>query len=347
MTGRGGKRMFGKSKGKVLSVLLVVLMMLLTLTGCGKDTATSKKETAKTAFKPEKPITAIVPASPGGATDLLARAVEKVWSKYCPQPIQIVNKGGGGGVEGAVAVKTAKPDGYTLIIGMGGGHDIVAPHLQNIEYKYTDLTPVARLSVNSVVILVPADSPFNSVKDVVEWAKRENKPVTASVSQKAGAHDLTAQAFGKKAGITVTPIPHSGGAQAITTLLGGQTVIGTGHPAEVITHLKSGKLKPIGIALPERDPALPNVPTLKEQGIDVYTWGSVKGVGLPKNTSKEIVDYYADVFKKIADDPEFKKACEDMMQPAQYQNPEEFAKFLKQVTDDYGTLIKSLGIEKQ
>lgn len=338
--------MFGKEKGKALSIILVVLMMALAMAGCGKDNA-KKSDAPKAAFKPEKPITAVVPAAPGGATDLLARAVEKVWSKYCPQPIQIVNKGGGGGVEGAIAVKTAKPDGYTIEIGMGGGHDIVAPHLQNIEYKYTDLTPVARLSVNSVVILVPADSPFNSVKDVVDWAKRENKPVTASVSQKAGAHDLTAQAFGKKAGITVTCIPHAGGGQSITTLLGGQTMIGTGHPAEVITHLKSGKLKPIGIALPERDPALPNVPTLKEQGIDVYTWGSVKGVGLPKNAPKEVVDYYADLFKKICDDPDFKKACEDMLQPAQYQNPEEFAKFLKQVTDDYGTLIKSLGIEKQ
>lgn len=338
--------MLGKNKGKVLAIVMAVLMLALTLTGCGKDNA-KKDQPAKEAFKPTKPIAVIVPASPGGATDLLARAVEKVWSKYCPQPIQIINKGGGGGVEGAVAVKSAKPDGYTMIIGMGGGHDIVMPHLQNVEYKYTDLTPVARLSVNSVAILVPADSPFKSVKDIVEWAKRENKPVTAAVSQKAGAHDLTAQALGKMAGITVTCIPHSGGGQSITTLLGGQTMIGTGHPAEVIGHLKSGKLRPIGIALPERDPALPDVPTFKEQGIDLYTWGSVKGVGLPKNTPKEIVDYYADIFKKICDDPEFKKACQDMLQPAQYQGPEEFAKFLKQVTDDYGTLIQKLGIQKQ
>ncbi|MDU4961964.1 MAG: tripartite tricarboxylate transporter substrate binding protein [Sporomusaceae bacterium] len=336
--------MLGKSKGKIVLALLLVFVMVLT--GCSKDTA-QKAEPAKAAFKPEKPITVIVPGGPGGATDLLARAVEKVWSKYCPQPMQIVNKGGGGGVEGAVAVKTAKPDGYTIIIGMGGGHDIVAPHLQTIEYKYTDLTPVARLSINSVVILAQGDSPFNSVKDVVDWAKRETKPVTIAVSQKAAAQDLTAQAFGKKAGINVTPIPHSGGAQAIITLLGGQTMLGTGHPAEIITHLKSGRLKPLGIALPERDPALPNIPTLKEQGVDIYTWGSVKGVGLPKNAPKEIVDYYADVFKKVAEDSEFKKVCQDMLQPAQYQNPEEFAKFLKQVTDDYGTLIKSLGIEKQ
>lgn len=338
--------MFARSKGKILAILMVALMVTLALAGCGKETA-QKADKAKEGFKPTKPITVVVPASPGGATDLLARAVEKVWSKYCPQPMQIVNKGGGGGVEGAVAVKNAKPDGYTLEIGMGGGHDIVAPHLQNIEYKYTDLTPVCRLSVNSVAILVPADSPFNSVKDIVDWAKRENKPVTAAVSQKAGAHDLAVQALGKIAGITVTPIPHSGGAQAITTLLGGQTMIGTGHPAEIIAQLKSGKLKPIGIALPERDPALPDVPTFKEQGIDLYTWGSVKGVGLPKGVSKEVVDYYADLFKKIADDPDFKKACQDMLQPAVYQGPDEFAAFLKQVTDDYGKLIQSLGIQKQ
>lgn len=337
--------MLGKSKGKVLAMAVVASILTFALAGCGQDA--KKADKAKEDFKPTKPITVIVPAGPGGATDLLARAVEKVWSKYCPQPMQIVNKGGGGGVEGAVAVKTAKPDGYTLEIGIGGGHDIVMPHLQNVEYKYTDLIPVARLSINSVVILVPKDSPFNSVKDIVEWAKRENKPVTAAVSQKAGAHDLAAQAMGKMAGINVTCIPHTGGAQAITTLLGGQTMIGTGHPAEVINQLKAGKLKPIGIALPERDPALPDVPTFKEQGINLHTWGSVKGVALPKNTPKEIVDYYADVFKKISEDPDFKKATQDMLQPVQYQGPEEFAKFLKQATDDYGALIKQLGIQKQ
>lgn len=337
--------MFRKNKWQVILSVVMVMTLLAALSGCGK--APEKKEAAKV-FKPEKPITMVVPMAAGGSTDMLARTVEKVWSKYSPQPLQIVNKAGGGGIEGATFVSRAKPDGYTLIMGYGSGHDLVMPHIQKIEYEpFRDLVPVARMSIHTVVVLVPQDSQFNSMKEVVEWAKKENKPVTAAVSVKAGAVDLVMRGVGKAAGINVTPIPHAGGSQAITSLVGGQTMIGGGHPAEVLAQLKAKRLKAIGIATPDRDPALPDVPTLKEQGINFHTWGSVKGVAAPKGTPKEIVDYYADVLKKVSEDPEFKKAMTDMMQPIQYQGPEEFGKFMRQASDDYLKLVKELGLDKQ
>lgn len=328
---------------------IMVLISMIVLAGCGKTPAAdSKKTPEKAAFKPEKAVTIVVPMAAGGSTDMLARAVEKVWSKYCPQPLQIVNKPGGGGIEGATFVSRAKPDGYTLTLGYGSGHDLVMPHLQKIEYDpFTALVPIARLSMHSVVVLVPEKSPFKTLKDVVDWAKKENKPVTASVSVTAGAVDLVMRGIGKSTGITVTPIPHSGGSQSLTTLVGGQTAIGGGHPAEVISQLKAGRVRAIGIATPERDPALPDVPTLKEQGINFYTWGSVKGIAAPKGTSKEIVDYYSDLFKKITDDAEFKKIMADMLQPVQYQNATEFAAFMKSASGDYSKLINELGLVKK
>jgi tripartite-type tricarboxylate transporter receptor subunit TctC len=286
--------------------------------------------------------------APGGSTDMLARAVEKVWSKHSPQPLQVVNKPGGGGVEGATFTSRAKPDGYTLTLGYGSGHDLVMPHIQKVEYvPFRDLVPVARLSIHSVVVLVPEKSPFNSMKDVIDWAKKENKPVTASVSVTAGAVDLVMRGIGKAANITVTPIPHAGGNQALTTLMGEQTLIGGGHPAEIIPQMKSNRVRAIAIATPDRDPALPNVPTLKEQGINFYTWGSVKGIAAPKGTPPEIVAYYSDMFKKLTEDPEFKKIMADMVQPIQYQNSTDFAAFMKQGYDDYGKLIKELGLDKK
>ncbi|MCX7780417.1 MAG: tripartite tricarboxylate transporter substrate binding protein [Negativicutes bacterium] len=336
--------MFQKGKWKVVVSVLLVLSLVAVLAGCGK---TEKKEAPK-AFKPEKPITMVVPMAAGGSTDMLARAVEKVWSKYSPQPLQIVNKPGGGGIEGSVFVSRAKPDGYTLIMGYGSGHDLVMPHIQKVEYDpFRDLTPVARLSIHTVAVLVPENSQFKSVKDVIDWAKKENKPVTASVSVKAGAVDLVMRGIGKAANINVTPIPHAGGAQSITSLVGGQMMIGGGHPAEVISQIKANRVRAIGIATPERDPAMPDVPTLREQGINFHTWGSVKGVAAPKGTPKEIVDYYADVLKKVAEDPDFKKAMADMYQPIMYQGPEEFGKFMHQASDDYAKLVKELGLDKQ
>ena len=337
--------MLRSKKWQVLSLMLV-LSLVFVLAGCGGD---KKAEAPKAAaFKPDKPVTMIVPMAAGGSTDMLARAVEKVWSKYCPQPLQIVNKPGGGGIEGAAFAGRAKPDGYTLLMGVGSGHDIVMPHIQPVEYNvFKDVTIISRLSVHTVAVLVPENSPFNSMKDVIEWAKNENKPVTAAVSVKAGAVDLVMRGIGKSAGINVTPIPHAGGAQAMTTLVGAQTMMGGSHPGEAIAQLKANRVKAIGIATPDRDPVLPNVPTLREQGINFHTWGSIKGVGAPKGTSKEIVDYYADVLKKVSEDPDFKKAMADMLQPVMYLGPADFEKNLKQASDDYAKLIKELELDKK
>ncbi|MDF2522466.1 MAG: hypothetical protein K0R31_107 [Clostridiales bacterium] len=288
------------------------------------------------------------PVKAGGATDMLARQVEKVWSKYVPQPIQIVNKGAGGGVDGAVSVARSKPDGYTIEIGYGGGQDSAMPWLQKIEYDpFKDLVPVARLSVHSVAVCVPENSQFKSVKEIVDWAKKEKKPVTAAVSLAAGTVDLAMQGIGKYTGIQVTSIPHAGGAQSITTLIGGQTTMGGGHPAEIAPHLKSGKLKAIAIATPDRDPVLPDIPTLKEQGINFGMWGSIKGVAVPVGTPQEIMDYYADLFKKICDDPEFQSGMKNILEPVQYQNQKEFTAWFKSAFEDYGKLVKDLGLEKK
>lgn len=300
---------------------------------------------AQDAF-PSKPITAVVPFGPGGSTDLLARAVEKVWPKYSSQPLVVVNKPGGGGVVGTEGVVRSKPDGYTLYFGYGSGHDIVMPSLQKMPYDpQKDLIAVARLSIHSVAILTGANSQFNSVKDIVAWAKKENKPITTAVSVKAGAVDLALTAMGKATGIQIVTVPFSGGAEAITALAGGHLMIGGGHPSEIIPHIKAKRFKAVGVALPQRDPSLPDVPTLREQGIDVATWGSVKGIAAPAGTPKEVVSYLETTIRKICDDPEFKTMMDNMSQPVMYQGSADYAKFIQQATADYAKLIKDLNIK--
>ena len=343
--------MFSKRSWKLVICMILVFSMIFIISGCNKvgNNITPKTGTGTTpsaAFKPDKAITMVVPYAAGGSTDLLARAVEKIWTKYCPQPMTVVNKSAGGGVEGSIFVARSKPDGYTIQISYGSGVDLVMPHIQKVEYDpFKDLEPVARLSIHSVLVAVPANSQFNSMKDVVDWAKKENKPVTAAVSTTAGAVDIVMRGIGKTAGIIVTPIPHAGGSQAITSLVGGQTMIGGGHPTEILSQLKTNRIKPIGIATPDRDPVLKDVPTLKEQGLNFSTWGSVKGIAVPKNTPKEIITYYEDLFKKISEDADYQKVMSDMAQPIQYQNAADFSKFMKQAYDDYGKLIKDLGLD--
>ena len=294
---------------------------------------------------PSQPINAIVPFAAGGSSDLLARAIEKVWPKYSGQPWVVINKPGGGGVTGTEFVVRSKPDGYTLYLGYGSGHDTVMPHLQKMPYDpYKDLKAVGRVSIHSVVIVTGAKSQFNTLAEMIAWAKKEKKPVTAAVSTKAGAVDIALTALGKAADIQIATVPFAGGADAVTALAGGHLMIGGGHPSEVMPHIKAGRFKPLAIALPERDPALSDIPTLKELGINISTWGSIKGIAVPAATPKEAIGYLETTMAKVCEDPEFRKIMADLFQPVMYQNSADFTKFMKEAYDDYGKLIKDLNI---
>ncbi len=336
---------------KVLAVMLAIPMIF---GGCSKASSQNETNTPVNTpadsgkFVPDRPITMMVPFSAGGGSDLLARAVEKVWSKYCPQTILVVNKPGAAGIEGSNQVAKSKPDGYTLLMGYGSGNDTVNPHLQSTPHDpLNDLVSVSTLTIHSIVILVPQNSPFKSLSEVLEWSKKENKPITAAVSTAGGAADIVIKALAKHTGANMTSVPHSGGNLALTSLVSGQTVIGTAVPSEAQSMIKSGKAVPIAISTAERDPVLKDVPTIKEQGIDFSSWGSLKQVAVPKGTSKEIIDYYDDIFKKISEDDEFKETMEGLMQPVIYKGSEESSKLFKEVYEDYGKLIKDLGITLQ
>lgn len=314
--------------------------------GSSGGSSSGSKPAAAEAWAPTKPVTITVPYAAGGSTDLCARSVEKVWSKHCQQPLIIVTKSGAGGFEGRDFVARGAADGSNLLFGYGSGEDLVTPQLRQVPVDpFKDFRAVARLSVHSVAVAVPGDSQFKSLKDIVDWAKQEKQPVTAAVSTAAGSVDLVMRGIGKSAGIEVTPVPHAGGSQAVTTLLGGQTTIGGGHPTEIIQHLRSGRLRAVAVATPERDPAVPDIPTLREQGVPFHTWGSVKGVAVPTKTPDTIVAYYEGLFKKIAEDPDFVKAMGELVQPVQYLNAKEYEAFMKQAYADYGQTIKELGIK--
>lgn len=294
---------------------------------------------------PSQPIQVIVPFSPGGSSDLLARTVEKTWTKYSPQPLVVVNKPGAGGVMGEEYVVRSKPDGYTLYFGQGSGHDLVMPHLQKMPFDpLKDITPVARISIHSVVVCVSGKSDFKTLKDVIDWAKKGNN-VTAAVSTAAGSVDLVMRSISKRTGVQITTVPFSGGAEAVTALAGGHLTIGGGHPSEVLPHIKAGRFRPVGVALDSRDSTLPDVPTLKEQGIDVSTWGSVKGVAVPNGTPPEVVEYLAATLKKVCEDAEFKATMAQIGQPINYLPPKEWAAFMKKASKDYADLIKELDIK--
>lgn len=293
---------------------------------------------------PAKSIELVVPFAAGGSTDVLARTVAKLGPKYFGKPLVVVNKPGGGGVIGAEAVVRAKPDGYSLYIGYGSGNDLLLPHLQKMPFDpLKDLTPVCRLSDHSVAMVIRPDAPYKNLKEFIDWAKKRDK-VTASIAVKGGTVDLFFQVVGQAIGIKFVQVPFRGGAEAVTSILGGHTDCGAGHPSEIITHIKAKRLIPVAIAFDTRDPALPDVPTFGELGYSTPSVTSTKGVGAPRGISPEVVQYLSERFKKVCEDPEFIKSMKDIGQPVLYLGPLDFAKFLKNKYDLYARLTKEFNL---
>jgi tripartite-type tricarboxylate transporter receptor subunit TctC len=294
---------------------------------------------------PAKPIEMVVPFAAGGSTDVLARLVAKYAPKYFDKPLVVVNKPGGGGITGTEGVVRSKPDGYSLFVGYGSGHDLVTPHFQKMPYDtFNDLIPVCRLSVHSIVMIIRGDAPYKNLKEFIDWGKKKDQ-VTASVSTKAGSVDITFQAVGKATGLKLVTVPFRGGAESVTAIVGGQTDCGGNHPSEIISHIKAKRLIPIAVALESRDSAIPDVPTFKELGYNVVAVGSVKGVAAPKGTPPEVISYLSERFKKVCDDPEFVKSMKDIGQPVMYQGPQEFGKYMKEGFAQYGQMIKEFNIK--
>jgi tripartite-type tricarboxylate transporter receptor subunit TctC len=294
---------------------------------------------------PEKPIQLIVPYGAGGSTDVLARAVSQVAPKHFPQPVVVVNKTGGGGIPGRVDVVRAKPDGYTLLFGWGSGEDLIVPHQRTVPYDlFKDFETISRISIHSVVLSVPANSPHKAIADLIKTAKGKDH-MTASVATKGGAVDITLLLFAKAAGVKVTTVPGTGGADALTSLVGGHVDFGGGHPSEVLPHYKAGRLRGLAVALEKRDASIPDVPTFKEAGLDVVTAGSVKGVAGPRGLPKDVIAYLDGKFKDVTNDPEFQKIMREIGQPVTYLGAEDYKVWFKQAYDQYGALYKTLGIQ--
>ena len=162
-------------------------------------------------WEPDSPVTLIVPFPPGGSNDMVARVIERYWDRYSPQPIVVVNKPGGGGITGASYIAASEPDGLTIGIGFGRGHDLVMPHIETIEGYDTlrDLIPVANIVAETIAIAVHADSPFETMQDVINWSKTENQTITAAVSTAAGTVDIAMRGLGLRAGLNLTTVPHA------------------------------------------------------------------------------------------------------------------------------------------
>jgi tripartite-type tricarboxylate transporter receptor subunit TctC len=277
---------------------------------------------------PDKPVTIVVPFPPGGSTDAIARVISQKLPEKLGGTWVIENKAGATGTIGAAFVKRAPADGYTLFISSLGPF-VIAPHLiKNVQYDaLKDLDPITVAVQAPNVLVVPAASPIKNVADMLAALKKNPGKVSFASSGSGSSDHLSAELFWQQTGTQGLHIPYKGGGPAINDLLGGQVDAAFVNINSIIQHIKAGKVRAIAVSSEKRNPLLPDLPTLQEQGVkgaEVQSW---QAVAAPKGIPADIKQKLQEAIVSILNEPSVKEKLVAQGFEIVGNTPEQFAKF--------------------
>lgn len=295
----------------------VALFILFTLSLAGYSAVQAQEY-------PTKPVTLVNPMGAGGSHDLTMRAVVSVAPDYLGQPIVVQIKSGGGGAIGSEMVSKAAPDGYTLLAG-GPGWNTTLPAVEGRSKGPDDLMAVCRINYSPTIITVRPDAPFKTFKEMIAWAKANPGQLKYGHTGPWGAADMPWKQIMKTAGITSKVVPHDGGGPALIAILGGHIDVTGGFAAQSIPQVKAGKLRMLAVLDYKRDADFPDVPTAREEGVDVVylMW---RGILAPRGTPRPVIDRLAVAFKKMTEDKTVVNMLKSFGDAPNYLGPDEFGK---------------------
>jgi tripartite-type tricarboxylate transporter receptor subunit TctC len=271
---------------------LIAAAALTTVLACGNAFA---------AF-PEKAITIVVPTAAGGANDAMARVIGQAMSAVLKQPVIVDNKAGANGAIASEFVMRAPPDGYTLMLGYVATH-AMNPSLQKLRYDpVKDFEPVGMVGSSATLMVVSPTVKANNAKDVVALLKTTPDKISYASAGNGTAPHFAAEMFKLATGTSMLHVPYKGSAPAITDTIGGQTQVMFPSLFSAMPYVKGGKLKAVGVAGDKRSALMPDVPTLKEQGIagvDVSQWYAIFA---PAKTPRPVIDQLNKVLNQVLAD---------------------------------------------
>ena len=306
---------------------------------------------AKKDWVPDSTIEIIAPASPGGGWDLTARAVQRTMteSKLVTKNIIVSNKPGGGGATGWTYLKGKEGNAHYLAA--NSSLILLNNLLGSSALTYKDFTPLAMLTTEWISVAVKADSPYKTGKDLLEALQKDPGLLTIGVGPSLGNNDhlsfiRVAQKFGVDTSKLKWVVFEGAGGDVVMNALGGHVGLITTALSETITQHKAGKLRILGITADKRVDVLPDVPTWKEQGVDMVFphWRGIMG---PPGMTAEQIKFWDDAFAKMVQQPGFRKTIESLNGQVYYKNSTEFRKFLDEQNASLGPLIEQLGLKKK
>jgi tripartite-type tricarboxylate transporter receptor subunit TctC len=317
---------------KAGTLCFIFAVVLIFSTGPGVQAADSY---------PAKPIKLIVPWGAGGGTDALMRVVAHFATKYLDQPMVVVNIPGVGGTLGARQGKDAKPDGYTLT---ATHESVISSYIVGVsDFNYSDFIPIANLTLTPAMVAARADATWNDIKDLVADAKKKPGTIKFGATLGSTSHFFPLD-IAYKAGIEFKIVGYEGTAKRQAALLGGFIDLGESNPAAGKKYFQAKKLKPLGIATEARHPLLPDVPTLREQGVDVLL-GVNRGICAPLNTPPEIVAKLSDVLKNVSEDPAFVKKINELGSDVKYRDQNAYKAYIENETQRLDMLAREFNVK--
>jgi tripartite-type tricarboxylate transporter receptor subunit TctC len=295
---------------------------------------------------PSRAITFVVPYPPGGPTDLMARLIATPLSKKLNVPVVVENKAGAGGNIGAAQVVRAKPDGYTILLAASG-------NLSANQFLYAkmgfdpikDLAPVIQISKFPLVLEVSESSKIKSFQDYVELARNSANRVTFGSASNGTPQHLGGELFKSKANVDISHVPYKGAGPAIVDLMGGQITSMFDILGSSMSHIKSGKLRPLAVTTKGRTPLLPDVPSISELGYPDFEYYAWHGISTTAGTSPAIIARLNAELTNIFSDPVFKAKWHDIGSDVVTGTPEQFDAFIKSEAKKMEALIKGLNIQ--
>lgn len=291
---------------------------------------------------PDRPVTLILPFSPGGSTDYTARLLAQKLTTVLGQQIIVENRPGAGGNIGGAYVARGKPDGYTLLMHTSTVAANVTLYKDMGFDLQKDLVPVSQVSLIPNVLVINNDVPAKSLKEFVSLIKQNKVAINFGSAGNGTSQHLSGALFNNMVGGGMTHVPYKGGALANSDLLAGQIQAVFSPLVEVLPYIDSGKLRPLGVTTKSRTPRLPNVPAVAEElpGYDVVLWN---GVFAPKGTPEPIVSKLNVAIRQVLQDPAVRKTLEDQGSTPVGSMPEEFKREVASEIDKWGKLVKLSG----
>jgi tripartite-type tricarboxylate transporter receptor subunit TctC len=288
---------------------------------------------------PTKPVRFIVTYPPGGSSDLMGRLMAKKLNDLWGQPVIVENKSGAAGSIGMEFAARQPADGYAFVLG-NIGPALINPLISKVTYNMEkDFIPIALVSSGPNVLVVPANSPYKTVQDLLNAAKAKPNTLNFGTSGSGSMSHIATEMMMREANIKMTHVPYKGGGLALIDLMAGQIDFIVSDALPAAEHIKSGKIRPLAITSTARTSLVPGVPTFSEAGLPGFAALSWWGIYLPTGTPKDIQDKYHAALVKIMGDPEIIERFANLGVQAQATSMQEFKSFLSAENAKYSKLI--------